>query len=104
MKIVMGRVRRRILRGVSEKDQELIHNIAERAVKFSLDTGGNYTRLHAVMDIASAHLRGPLQLSELLMADDFHFAREISGISTHMDMSLYPGKFTNGFRPYYTAK
>ncbi len=53
------------------------------------------------MDVSATHANGnPLRLADLLAADDFNFAHDLSGICNCLDRNT--GKLTNNFRPRFS--
>ncbi len=86
---------------VTSSDRQLISKIAERAIKTVFYT--SYTGLEVMMDVSAVHCNGnPLNLKELLKADDFNFAHDILGIYKHLNRET--GKLENFFRPRYSEK
>lgn len=58
-------------------------------------------RLSMEMDITATHANGnPLRLEDLLAADDFNFAHDMSGICNCLDRKT--GKLMNHFRPRFS--
>lgn len=54
-----------------------------------------------VMDVTATHANGnPLRLDDLLAADDFNFAHDMSGIANCLDRNT--GRLTNHFRPRFS--
>jgi len=78
---------------------DTIGRIADRAIK--LDKRIN--RRHVTMDITACHANGnPLDLEELLTADDFNFTHDVFGITRYLDRTT--GKLTDCFVPRYTRR
>lgn len=77
----------------------LISQIAARAVRMAKEHGARYAHLDAVMDIEHAHKQHPLDLAELLRADDGNFAHDVFGIRRHMDRTT--GKISGCFLPRF---
>lgn len=81
----------------STEEFDLITKITERAIAlspFPLNT------LELMMDITACHLNGmPLQLEELLQADESDFVHDLGGIRKHIDRTT--GKMTGCFMPRY---
>ena len=76
----------------SVPDAALIRRIVKRAAE-TLGT----------MDITATHANGcPLDLARLLGADDLNFARDLSGISGHLNRET--GRLDNSFRPRFSRK
>ncbi len=58
-------------------------------------------RLSMRMDVIATHANGnPLRLDDLLAADDFNFAHDMSGICNCLDRST--GQLTRNFRPRFS--
>ena len=56
-----------------------------------------------VMDVTATHANGnPLRLADLLAADDFNFAHDMSGIANCLDRNT--GKLTNLFSPRFSRR
>jgi hypothetical protein len=56
------------------------------------------SKLDLMMDMGACHCNGcPLRLADLLAADDFNFAHDVSGIHRHLDRAT--GKLVGGFLP-----
>jgi hypothetical protein len=55
-----------------------------------------------VMDVTATHANGnPLRLADLLAADDFNFAHDMSGIANCLDRDT--GHLTRNFRPRFSV-
>lgn len=55
-----------------------------------------------VMDVTATHANGnPLRLADLLAADDFNFAHDMSGIANCLDRNT--GRLTNNFSPRFSV-
>jgi hypothetical protein len=89
---------------VSQYEEHLIHKIAERAdreIYTHLDV--KQTVLDTVMDLSACVANGwPLRLAELLAADEFNFAHDVTGIRHYLDRRT--GKLTDCFSPRYTLR
>jgi hypothetical protein len=73
---------------VSKEDAVTIQKIAERAQALSmrLDRRLVYDLINADMDITAVHVNCcPLDLIELLAADDANFGHDVFGIRRHLD-------------------
>ena len=88
---------------VSEKDQDLAHEIAKRAVEWiaASDVEITYSLLHAEMDILATHANGnPLKLQELLDADEDNFLHDVFGIRRHLNRRT--GELEDFFVPRFS--
>lgn len=87
---------------VSKADSETIQKIAARA--FEMAKGRTWaTRLDCSMDITACHANGcPLDLQDLLNADDFNFSHDVFGIAGTLDRST--GELTGIFRPRFAKQ
>lgn len=65
---------------VAKKDFETISSIADRAVYVASKAGDHLDRTEIEMDLCAAHNTCPLKLDELLAADDFNFAHDVTNI------------------------
>jgi len=74
-----------------------IRLIVKRAVK--LDPSINMMELD--MDISATHILNPLNLDDLLLADDDNFYHDVYGISNHIDRDT--GNLMDCFVPRYVA-
>ena len=87
----------------SVPDAALIRRIVKRAAEtlgLAQDVG---FRVALTMDITATHANGcPLDLARLLGADDLNFARDLSGISGHLNRET--GRLDNSFRPRFSRK
>ena len=85
----------------SRQESELIIMIAERALAMSRSYSVQYSNIQA--GTITCHLNAnPLNLRELLDADDYNFAHDIFGIRRHLDRNT--GELTGGFRPRFSAR
>ena len=84
----------------SREDIETMSKIATRAVELATETGIEYKKVDALMDINAVHSNGcPLHLNDLLAADDFNFSHDVFGIRRHLDRRT--GKLQDFFLPRY---
>lgn len=100
----MSKPRRRggISFDVSGDDQDLIEQIAARAVSLAIKGGFIYQQIDAVMDITACHANGcPLRLKELLAADEGNFWHDVFGINRFLDRDN--GKLGGCFLPRYSV-
>ena len=79
----------------------IISKIANRAVKEYAEAGVKLSHLNTMMDIAACHSNGcPLRLQELLEADSFSFAHDITGIYNHINRET--GELEDCFLPRFS--
>lgn len=92
----------------TEEDLAIISKIAERAIAYFIlasETGRRlpFDGLDIQMDLCAVHLNGcPLRLADLLAADDFNFAHDITGIRRHLNRKT--GALENHFLPRFAKK
>lgn len=94
-----------ILFRVNRAEERLIAKIAKRAhiMDQEANDADSMTRQHHRMNITAAHANGnPLDLSALLVADDFNFAHDVFGIDRHICRDT--GKMLNFFLPRFSKK
>src|SRR4051812_9507369 len=85
----------------SRQEGELIIRIAERTLALSRNYGVQYANVQT--DLLACHQNGnPLNLQELLDADDYNFAHDIFGIRRPLDRDT--GELTGGFKPRFSAR
>lgn len=87
---------------VTALEAATVEQIAERAERdiFSKYPGLNQSRLDTVMDLRATIAQGcPLRLDELLAAEAFDFAHDISGIRRFLNRKT--GKLENHFLPRF---
>jgi len=88
---------------LTKTDSRIITEIAQRAVKQYGEHGVELDMQSTEMDVAAVHINcGGLRLLELLSADDFNFAHDITGIANHLDREK--GVLTGCFLPRFSAK
>lgn len=93
----------RISFDISDRDEEVIHEIVKRAVPLYEGYGIKTTALDVRMDIIATHANGcPLALDKLLAANDFNFLHDIVGIYRHLDRNT--GKLENFFSPRFSKR
>jgi hypothetical protein len=84
----------------NQVDAEKIRSIADRAVGLMRVHGEYLDLLSVTMDLSACHANGcPLQLTELLNADDFNLLHDVLGIRSHIDRKT--GKITK-FLPRFS--
>jgi hypothetical protein len=91
---------------VSRTDAAIIRQIVTRGWNIDwlrqsyVKAGSDKTSM--VMDVTATHANGnPLRLADLLAADDFNFAHDMSGIANCLDRTT--GQLTNHFRPRFSV-
>ena len=90
-----------ILWNATLEEMELISKIADRAVALADGVGYHINKMQTVMDIEACHCNGnPLQLEELLNADDFNFVHDVWGIRKHINRNN--GKLEDFFVPRFS--
>lgn len=97
-------VRVRVQFKATPQQRALILKIGARAVKLARDLTGSSVRLTDVMmDIEACISNGcPLDLVELLAADDLNFAHDVFGIHRHINRDT--GKLENCFSPRFSER
>jgi len=83
----------------SKKDARIIHKIGVRAKKELLK---KRDLIDIEMDVMATHIKLPLRLTDFLKADKFNFARDIYGITDHIDRDT--GKMNNCFLPRFARQ
>lgn len=79
-------------------EQELVTQIAKRAVKMAKEADIEYDQKTADMDITACHCNGcPLDLKKLLSAPDADFGHDVFGIRKFIDRNN--GKLESNFFP-----
>jgi len=88
----------------SRTEHELIMAITRRALEMAKQHKiGHLDAMTVNMDITAAHLNGcPLQLEQLLHAEDFDFAHDVFGIEQHINREN--GQLEDCFVPRYAVK
>lgn len=87
---------------VSTPERATIEQIVSRGWAMDWLRKSYHSRLDMLMDVAAVHANGnPLRLSDLLAADDFNFAHDMSGICNCLDRET--GKLTGDFSPRFSA-
>lgn len=81
------------------EEQETIRKIVDRAEK---GLRGVINRTTLSMDIEIVHSNIPLQLTELLNADDFEFAHDVFGIRRHINRET--GELEDCFMPRFAVQ
>lgn len=88
---------------VNKEEMDVILKIAKRATFAADKIGLVYKLQDAAMDITACHANGsPLQLNNLLNADDFNFSHDVFGIRRHLDRQT--GKLGGFFSPRFSVK
>lgn len=90
---------------------QTINEIVKRAERLEIVTpskpgrksGAINTRMDCDMDITACHCNGnTLNLAALLVADDFNFSHDVSGIASNLNRQT--GKLENCFVPRFTVR
>ena len=79
------------------QEDTIISSIASRAIKAGIYPDGY--ELDAEMDISTVHLCCPLRLADLLAADVFDFAHDMTGIRDRLNR--WTGKLEHFFLPRF---
>ncbi len=88
---------------VSEYDETLISDIADRAFDLIRKHGGQVSKLDTIMDLTAVHANGnPLRLEDLLAADDFNLLHDVCGIERHLNRKT--GQLENHFSPRFSKR
>ena len=87
---------------VSDADAEIISQIVKRGWAIDWLRASYADKLSMRMDVMAVHANGNrLRLADLLAADDFNFAHDMSGICNCLDRNT--GKLTRNFRPRFSV-
>jgi len=87
---------------VSDTDAKIIDKILRRAWAIDWLRASYEDQISMRMDVTAVHANGnPLRLADLLAADDFNFAHDMSGICNCLDRST--GKLLRNFRPRFSV-
>jgi hypothetical protein len=78
-------------------EYNIVLAITDRAVRSNIYDNA----LAADMDLSAVHVHCPLRLVDLLTADDFNFAHDLSGIRQHINRTT--GKLENHFLPRFAV-
>ncbi len=80
----------------TQAEFDTINEIADRSWGLGWLRRSYENRMTMVMDLMAVHANGnPLRLNDLLDADDFNFAHDMSGICNCLDRET--GQLTRGF-------
>lgn len=85
-------------------ERPILNQVISRAERLGLITK-DYPRMTLDMDLCAAHGNNGnrrLDLERLLVADDFNFMHDITGIARHMDRTS--GKLGGHFVPRFTVR
>lgn len=82
-------------------EKQTVLAIVERAVATFGEHGVTIDRVDLMMDLSATHATCPLQLANLLEANDFNFGHDIAGIRRHLDRKT--GHLKNCFVPRFAA-
>jgi hypothetical protein len=87
----------------TSEEFETIGKIAARAWAVDWLRRSYGSRMDIHMDVTAVHANGnPLRLRDLLAADDFNFAHDISGICNCLDRET--GQLTRNFSPRFSRR
>ena len=82
---------------VTDEDEDLIHQIANRAVSIWVNAP---SQKHVAMDVTAVHANGcPLRLEALLDAKNHNFMHDIEGIYRHLNRQT--GQLEGFFLPRF---
>jgi hypothetical protein len=85
----------------TDAEYALVNKIVSRGWKLAWLKASYRSRTDMQMDVLATHANGnPLRLEDLLAADDFNFAHDMSGICNCLDRST--GKLTRNFSPRFS--
>lgn len=82
---------------ISRYELEQISKIADRALPLYAELDLPDNKLTITMDLASAHIDCPIDLAELLVADDATFGHDVLGIRRHINRKT--AKLEDSFLP-----
>lgn len=80
---------------ISQKEMKIIHLIAKR---YLLNHNGDM--INITMDLEACHCNSPLDLEELLNANEVDFYHDLNGIRYHLDRNT--GYLTDCFVPKFS--
>jgi hypothetical protein len=84
-------------------DLALIEGIVDRGMSIPWLAASYASRMEMLMDVTAVHLNGnPLRLKDMLGADDFNFAHDMSGICNCLDRET--GQLMNNFSPRFSRR
>lgn len=84
-------------------DFALIDKIVKRAWDIECIRDSYHAQIDLRMDVVACHANGnPLRLNDLLVADDFNFLHDISGICRHLNRET--GALGDGFSPRFSQR
>ena len=84
---------------ITTHEMQIIHRIAKRASHMAAEHGPAYPLLDADMDISSVHLKTPLDLAALEIANTNDFSHDVFGIRKHLNRET--GELEDGFSPRF---
>lgn len=95
--------RARVRFDCSPAEALIVQAIVERGWKLGWLRKSYLDKLDMRMDVLATHANGnPLRLADLLAADDFNFAHDMSGICNCLDRRT--GKLTRNFSPRFSQR
>lgn len=87
----------------SRQETETIIDISKRARDVAAQAGTRLDPLDVIMAVTACHCNGtPLQLAELLAADEGNFAHDVGGILRHIDQ--HSGRLGECFTPRFAVR
>jgi hypothetical protein len=97
-------MRRAEVKFVTNRDDiDTIAKIVRRAWGIPWLRKSYASRMDMQMDVSAVHANGnPLRLEDLLNADEFNFAHDMSGICNCLDRNT--GKLTRNFSPRFSRR
>lgn len=95
-----SRVTKVVSFNVSRADAKRIGKIVDRAMALANGFNIQIERMDLSMDITATHANGcPLDLADLLLADNFNFTHDVFGIRRHMNRDT--GRLGDCFVPRF---
>lgn len=86
----------------NKTDLILIEGIVDRGMSIPWLAASYASRLDLLMDVTAVHLWNQLRLKDMLGADDFNFAHDISGICNCLGRET--GQLTSNFSPRFSRR
>lgn len=87
---------------IAPLDRKVVDKIVARGWAIDWLAASYPDQISMRMDVIATHANGnPLRLADLLAADDFNFAHDMSGICNCLDRET--GRLTRSFRPRFSV-